>query len=206
LRLVLVGALLLLVTGVVLFFALNRPHGPPAEQANAARAFGAWKDDILAHHVDQAMAFMPRNADAYLASLIAPPVMSAANSPSAHPAVDMLLRRALAEKVPPDLRAHLTLAVLLQRIVDKNLYDARELRKLTVGPASVDGDKASAQLYYDGMITPVSLGFLKEDGVWKIDILSLLPWGETAMLVDRTLHRQGEDAQVTDLVSKLQSL
>jgi hypothetical protein len=196
------GLVLLGCAGLILF-VVNQRHGSPEEQADVAKVFDKWKEDILAHRVDQAMAYMPRNVDAYLATLNAPP---AADAVSSHPAVDLLLRRALAEKVPADLRAHLTLAALLQRIVDENLFNPRELRKITVGPASVEGDKASAGIYYNGMITPVRLSFLKENGVWKIDVLGLLPYGETAMLLDRTLNRQSEDAQVNELVANLQSL
>jgi hypothetical protein len=175
-----------------------------AEQARVAQTFDAWKQAVLDHHAGQSTIYIRRNADDYLASIKTPPASGAAASP--HPAVDLYLRRALATKVPPDLRANLTLATLLQRISDRNLVNPRDVSALTLGPVDVEGSKASATIYYNGVVTPVSLAFLKEDGAWKIDILSILPWTETLLTLDRLVTRKSEDEQVDQLVAKLPSL
>jgi hypothetical protein len=182
--------------------------GTNEEQAQVAQAFDAWKQAILDHHAGQAMAYIPRHVDAYLATLKSPPPADSASTaaPSPNPGVDLLLRRALAEKVPPDLRANLTMATLLQRIDDRHLFNPRDLREITLGPVSVDGDRASAEVYYDGALTAVRLPFLKEDGAWKIDVMSILPYAETLMRLDRELKGQSEQSQVDQLVAKLPSL
>ena len=182
--------------------------GTTEDQAQVAHAFDSWKQAILDRHADQAMAFIPHHVDDYLATLSVPPAPASTTSAasSQFPGVDLLLRRALAQKVSPDLRARLTMATLLQRITDRHLFDPHDLREITLGPVSVDGNHAGAEVYYDGMLTAVRLSFLKEDDVWKIDVMSILPYAETLMRLDRELKGVSEDQQVDQLVSKLPSL
>jgi hypothetical protein len=194
-----------LAAGLTLFLIEACQHADTSgEPARVVQAFTSWKQALLDHHAATAMAYLPHNVDRYLATIKAAP---AANSPaSPHPTVDLYLRRALAEKVPSDLRANLTLATLLQRITDRNLIKPRDLQALTLGAVSVDGDHAGADVYYDGMITAVRLSFFKEDGAWKIDVLGLLPYAETLLSLDRLVKNQGEEQQINELVAKLPSL
>jgi hypothetical protein len=182
--------------------------GPSEEQLRVAHAFDSWKDAVIDHHADEAMVYIPHHVDDYLSQLNAPPAAEPATNaaPSQNPGVDLLLRRALEKKVPPDLRTKLTMAVLLQRITDRNLFNPHDLREISIGPVSVDGDRASAEVYYDGMLTAVRLPFLKEDGGWKIDVMAILPYAETLMRLDRELKGESEEHQVDQLVAKLPSL
>jgi hypothetical protein len=191
----------------LLLLAACQRGGTNEEQARVAKAFDSWKQAVIDHRADQAMTYIPHQVDDYLTTLNAPaPAATAKTPPSDYPGVDLLLRRALAEKVPPDLRARLTLAKLLQRIADRNLFNPRDLREVTLGPVSVDGNRASAEVYYDGVLTAVRLGFLKEDDMWKIDAMSILPYAETLMRLDREIKGETEEHQVDQLVSKLPSL
>ncbi|HEX4140445.1 MAG TPA: hypothetical protein VHY09_08870 [Candidatus Methylacidiphilales bacterium] len=191
---------------LVLLGACQRA-GSSEEQLKVAQAFDSWKAAILDHHADEAMAYIPHHVDDYLSTLDAPQALATAKpTPSQNPGVDLLLRRALEEKVPPDLRARLTMTTLLQRIDDRHLFNPRDLREITLGPVSVEGNRASAEVYYDGVLTAVRLPFLKEDDAWKIDVLSILPYAETLMRLDRELKGETEERQVSELVSKLPSL
>ena len=67
-------------------------------------------------------------------------------------------------------------------------------------------NRASAEVYYDGVLTAVRLSFLKEDDTWKIDVMSILPYAETLMRLDRELKGETEEHQVDQLVAKLHSL
>lgn len=198
----------LLAGGLALLLAGCQRAGPSEEQSRVAQAFDSWKDAIIQHHADQAMAYIPSNVDGYLHTLNSPPPAGPdANAPpNQHPGVDLLLRRALEKKVPADQRANLTLAALLQRIADRNLFNPHDLREITLGPVSVSGNRASAEVYYDGVLTAVRLPFLKEDDAWKIDVMAILPYAETLMLLDRDLKGESEDKQVDQLVAKLPSL
>ena len=192
----------------IILLASCQHSGPAAEQTKVAQAFESWKNAVISDDPNQAMAYIPRHVDDYLNELNAPlpatPATTAAPSP--HPGVDLLLRRALEKKVPADLRARLTLAALIQRITDKHLFNPHDLREITLGPVSVDGPRASAEVYYDDTLTAVRLQFLKEGDGWKIDVMALLPYAETLMRLDRAVKRESEEEQVDQLVAKLPSL
>lgn len=178
--------------------------GPADEQARVARAFEAWKTAVIDDQPDQAMAYIPRHVDDYLNALNSPPPAGAA--PSGNPGVDLLLRRALEKKVPADLRSRLTLAAVFQRVTERHLFNPRDLREISLGPVSVSGDRASAEVYYANALTAVRLPFVKENDGWKIDVLAILPYAETLMRLDRAVKRETEDEQVDQLVAKLPSL
>src|ERR1700682_5029539 len=66
--------------------------GQTSEQAQVTRAFESWKNAIVNHQTDQAMAYIPRHVDDYLNALnsgepTAPPAPNTA--PSQSPGVDL---------------------------------------------------------------------------------------------------------------------
>lgn len=183
--------------------------GQTGEQVQVTRAFESWKDAMINHRTDQAMAYIPRHVDDYLNalnsgagnSIVAP---GTALSPS--PGVDLLLRTALEKKVPADLRSNLTLGSLMQRIADRHLFNPRDLREITIRHISINGNRASAEVYYEETLTALRLPFLKESDGWKIDVMALLPYAEVLMRVDRAIKGETQTQQVDQLVSKLPSL
>jgi hypothetical protein len=183
--------------------------GQTSEQAQVTRAFESWKNAMINHQTDQAMAYIPRHVDDYLKALNSgtgnsAPAANAAPSPS--PGVDLLLRTALEKKVPADLRSTLTLGTLMQRIADRHLFNPRDLREIALGNVSINGNRASAEVYYQRTLTALRLPFLKEDDAWKIDVMALLPYAEVLMRVDRAIKGETQAQQVDQLVSKLPSL
>ena len=131
-------------------------------------------------------------------------VLNSGNSPApapSSPGVDHLLRTALDRKVAPSLRAHLNLQLLLQRLADHGLLDCREIRDLALGPVTIKGGQASAELYYQGTLPPLRLPFVKQNQIWKIDLLAMLPYAEVLMRVDRAVNGRTESQQVEQLVS-----
>jgi hypothetical protein len=203
-------SLLRLLAGFLMVTALCscQRGGSTTDEAKVALAFDGWKIAVINHEPDQAMAYIPSHVDDYLHTLNAPPSSAPATNaaPSQSPGVDLLLRRALEKKVPADLRAKLTLATLLQRITDRKLFNPRDVRELTLGPVTVTGNRASAQVYYDGTLTAVRLPFIKENDGWKIDVLAILPYAELLMRLDRAIKGETEAQQVDQLVAKLPSL
>jgi len=183
--------------------------GPTNEQTQVTRAFESWKNAMIDHRTDQAMAYIPRHVDDYLNALNSGAGNSApaANAaPSPWPGVDLLLRTALEKKVPFPLRFHLTLGALMQRITDRHLLNPRDVREIKLGHVSIDGNRASAEVYYQGTLTALRLPFLKEGDAWKIDVMALLPYAEVLMRVDRAVKGETQAQQVDQLVSKLPSL
>jgi hypothetical protein len=179
------------------------------EQIQVTRTFDSWKAALIANRTDQAMAYIPRHVDDYLKVLNSDGANSrpaASASPSSSPGVDLLLRTALEKKVPADLRAKLTLGALVQRITQRHLFNSREVRQIDLGPVSVEGDRASAAVYYQGTLTALRLPFIKEDDGWKIDVMALLPYAEMLMRVDRAIKGETEAQQVDRIINKLPAL
>ncbi len=208
-------ALLALAYGVVLTGGLGScsRDDTPQEQARVAQAFQAWKNAVIGQQTDQAMTYIPSHVDDYLSALNStagtPPPPAAAAIPQAKspsPGVDHLLRTALVRKVPAELRSNLTLSTLWQRITDRHLFNPRDVREIDLGRVSVNGNHATAELYYQGSLTALPLPFVKEGDVWKIDVMAILPYAEVLMRVDRAMKNETENQQVDELVSKLPSL
>ena len=178
-----------------------------SEQARVAKAFNSWKEAMVNQQMDQALAYIPGHVDDYLHTLNSPPPAADAKAPASQsPGVDLLLRTALEKKVPPDLRANLTVSSLLQRITDRKLFNPRDVREIALGHISITGDRASAEVYYEGMLTALRLPFVKENGDWKIDVMAILPYAEVLLRVDRAIKNESQAQQVDQLVSKLPSL
>ena len=203
--------LLALIPGLMVIGAASSCSrlGQTSEQAQVTRAFESWKNAMINHRTDQAMAYIPRHVDDYLNALNlgtgnSAPAANAAPSPS--PGVDLLLRTALEKKVPAPLRFNLTLGTLMQRITDRHLFNPRDVREITLGRVSINGNRASADVYYQRTLTALRLPFLKEGDAWKIDVMALLPYAEVLMRVDRAIKGETQAQQVDQLVSKLPSL
>jgi hypothetical protein len=183
--------------------------GQTSEQAQVAHAFESWKNAMINQRTDQAMAYIPRHADDYLNALNSGagiPVPAANAAPSPSPGVDLLLRTALEKKVPYPLRSHLTLSTLMQRITERHLFNPREVREIKLEHVSINGNRADAEVYYQGTLTALHLPFVKEGDAWKIDVMALLPYAEVLMRVDRAIKGETEAQQIDQLVSKLPSL
>jgi len=179
------------------------------EQGQVKRAFESWKSAMISQQIDGAMGYIPHHVDDYLHSLnsdAGKSPLSASAAVSQSPAVDMLLRMALEKKVPADLRSNLTLATLVQRISDRHLLNPHEVQDVTLGRVTINGNRASAEVYYQGSLTALLLPFVKEDGAWKIDVMAILPYAEVLMRVDRAIKGETVEEQVDQLVSKLPSL
>ncbi len=182
-----------------------------AREEQVKLAFDSCKNGLINHQTDQVMACIPRNVDDYIIRLNSagktPKAAASVNLPAGDsPGVDLLLRTALEKKVPDDLRSKLTLAILMQRIADEKLLSPHEVEAIDLGRVSINGNRASAELYYQGTLTALRLPFVKEDGNWKIDIMAILPYAEVLMRLDRAIKGETEDQQVEFLVSKLPSL
>jgi hypothetical protein len=183
--------------------------GQTSEQAQVTRAFESWKNAMINHQTDQAMAYIPRHVDDYLTVLNSAPASSAPATNAAQrpsPVVELFLRAALDKKVPYPLRSNLTLGTLLQRISDRQLFNPRDLREITIDHVSINGNRASADVYFQRTLTALRLSFLKEGDTWKIDVLALLPYAEALMRVDRAIKGETPAQQVDQLVSKLPTL
>jgi len=186
--------------------------GQTSEEARVKVAFTAWKSAMLSSQTDQAMTYIPGEVDAYFGQLnsgVKPSTSGVAAGPSTvdFPVVDLLLRTALEKKVPAELRPNLTLNLLMRRIADKQLINLKDIEGIDLGRITINGHRASAELYYEGALLPaLRLPFVQEGETWKIDVMAILPDAEILMRVDRAITGESADRQVDQLVKKLPPL
>jgi len=183
-------------------------HGESNDQAQVRQTFESWKTAVLDSHMDQSMAYIPQNVYDYFQVLnfgIKKPASAATSNPATReaPGVDLLLHAALDKKVAPALRPTLTLPDLVQRITAKHLFKPRDVQQIKLGYIAINGNHASADIYYQDTLTALRLPFLKEGNEWKIDILAMLPYVEVLMRVDRAIKGETETQQVDRLVSDM---
>lgn len=179
--------------------------GNAGERRQVKTDFDSFRHAVLERHAEQVITYLPQNVSDYLVLLntggSAPPDASAAASDA--PGVNLLLRTVLDQKVAPAVRAHLNLEILLQRLGDRGLLDSREIRGVSLGRVVVTKDRASAELYFQGNLLPLRLPFVKQAGVWKVDLLSMLPYAEVLMRLDRAVTGKTESQQVAQIVRPL---
>lgn len=200
-----VAPLILVVFGLV---SCGR-HGENSDEARVRKTFESWQTAILNSHMDQAMTYIPQNVYDYFQILnseektLTPIATSVNPIVTEAPGVDLLIRTALDKKVTPGLRPTLTLDNLVQRITDKRLFKPNDLRQIKLGYIAINGNHASADIYYQGTLTALRLPFLKQGSEWKIDVLAILPYVEVLMRVDRAIKGETEAQQVDRLISNM---
>jgi len=201
----------MLIPGILAVWAMSSCGrlGQTNEQARVALTFESWKNAMIESQTDQAMAYIPRDVDDYLNDLnsrTGNSTLSPGGAASSSPGVDLLLRTALEKRVPAPLRFNLTLGALMRRITDRHLINPRDVREMALGSVSINGNRASAEVYYQKTLTALRLPFVKEGDTWKIDVMALLPYAEVLMRVDRAIKGETLTQQVDQLVGKLPSL
>lgn len=80
----------------------------------------------------------------------------------------------LRAEVEPAVLRDGTPADLLKVSFDQGLVGEDGIADLALGKVVVSGDKATAQAVAGGKEAPYSIAFLREQGVWKVDIAPLL--------------------------------
>ena len=103
-------------------------HSNSVKTAAVKNDFGTFRTALLQGNVHQVITYVPQNVSTYLMTINSMGAVPPSPETPAAPSVDLLLRTALARKVAPQLRAHLTLQDLLQRLSGQGLLNCREIR------------------------------------------------------------------------------
>jgi len=80
----------------------------------------------------------------------------------------------LRAELAPDLLRGGTVDQILEAAFNQGLVGEQGISGLGLGTIEVNGDKASAAITSQGQTAPFKLGFLREDGRWKVDIMPLI--------------------------------
>jgi len=92
---------------------------------------------------------------------------------------------------------------LIARAIDLGLVDKNSTGALELGEVEVTGDEATAVYLYRGQPTPYRLHFVREEGRWRVDLLSFMRIGEPALKAVADKAGVPEDQFILDLLQQV---
>jgi hypothetical protein len=86
-------------------------------------------------------------------------------------------------------------------MLDRSMMNTHAIDSLELGPVTVEGGRAHAEVLWQDSHTTYQLVLVKEGNDWKIDLLGILPYAELGLRLERTLKNETEPQQLDRLVS-----
>jgi hypothetical protein len=193
-----IGARLIGLAALACLAACTAPTDPN-DQKPVRQAFEDFKSALVTKHAQQALDGLDQPSRDYLQSAVTkPPDFTGADEE-----VRELVRQVVTKLTPGGIQPGFKLATPLQRVLDAGWINAHALDGLDLGPVSIQGDSARAEILWQGQGTMLHLIFVRESGVWKIDISPLAPYAETALQSDRMVKGETEAQQIAQLVARV---
>jgi hypothetical protein len=169
------------------------------DQKPVQQAFADFKSALGTKHAKQALDGLDQPSRIYLQSAVTnPPDFTGGDEE-----LRELIRQAVTKLTPGGIQPGFTLETPLQRVLNAGWINAHDLEELDLGPVTIHGDQASAELIWQGAGTMLYLTFVRESGAWKIDLAQLAPYAETALRTDRMVKGQTEAQQIAQLVARI---
>jgi hypothetical protein len=174
-------------------------HQDAAEVRQVEQTFASFKSAIFGAHAAAALAEIDQPSLDYLdSSARCPPDPSAPDAELRQVIYEAVARTTPGGAAGPGFK----LEVPLQRILNQGCMNTHALDSIQIGPVTIDGAGAHAEVLWENMHTTYRLAFVKQAGQWKVDLLGVVPYIEIAMRVGRTLRNESAAQQVDRLVSQ----
>jgi hypothetical protein len=190
-------SILVVLTGVAGLAGCSPPPPPVNQAPLVEQAFEGFRDEIGLGRAQEALDYLDQPTRDYLDGVVSKPPSSS------EPEVSRLIRGAAEKIAPGSTGPDASIAKPLQALMSQGILGPRDLAALTLGPVFIDstGRKAHAEVLWLGSPTTLQvLFYLNEAGVWKIDLLNLLPYATKALATDQTLKRETEDQEIERLL------
>lgn len=179
------------------------PAAPDRNEQDAVRqSFEAFKAALAARQAQQAIGVLDQPTRDYLQASVTSPLDPSAPDEE----VRELVRQAAAKLTPGGIRPGFKLETPLQRVLNAGWINAQDIGQLGLGPVTVEGGQAHAEVMWQDQPTTLELVFVRESGEWKIDLLKLVSYANLALRMDRTVKGQTETEQVARLVAQVPAL
>lgn len=94
-------------------------------------------------------------------------------------------------------------ADLVEYALDKGWLGPNVIRRAGLGKVGVLGDKATATLLVDGRPALVPAAFVREDGVWRIDLGRSLEIADMLIRTTAALSKRTEDQVIEEVLERL---
>lgn len=94
-------------------------------------------------------------------------------------------------------------AALVEYALDKGWLGPNIIRQAGLGKVGVQGNKATAALLVDGQPALVPAAFVREDGVWRIDLGQSLEFADVLVRTTAMLSKRSEDQVIDETLERL---
>ncbi|WP_207455333.1 hypothetical protein [Azospirillum sp. SYSU D00513] len=182
--------------------ALAAPEAPSPEERQVTATFETARKALAAK---RGSAVVPLLSEASVAKL--EKVQAAARNPATR--IDGLdpgekfavmgLRRYVS---PAELR-RMTLGDLADHAMKNGWLGPNAIARSALGPVRVRGDRASAILLVDNRPAMVPADFVREGGVWRIDLTNVFSYGGQMLQGFAAMSGKTEEAFITGLLERL---
>lgn len=164
--------LLIFFVSLLLFPAV---YGQSSEEALVKEAFNHYKSSILNEKGEEAVKYVNSKTIAYYDEILRKVKNADSAEVNALSVLDKLMvfsvrhRTSRADILSFDGKA------LLVYAIKSGMVGKSSVINLSVGEIKTGGNYANGVVVTNGKATPLSFGFTKENGQWKIDLTSILP-------------------------------
>lgn len=182
--------------GLFLFFSfaiISISIAQEAEQAKVREAFENYKNSILTDKGNEAVNWVDSNTLNYYSEMLE--VTKHADSLEVNNLgiLDKMMVFTIRARTSRQDILSFDAKKLLEYSINEGMVGKSSVQNLDIDTPKISENKASAQVITNGQTIPISFGFQKENGTWKIDLTSIFPTSEEALKNVQESSGKGEN-------------
>ncbi len=154
--------------------------GPQSDRIQIKRTFDVYKKSILENKGATAVQWVDRLTLAYFDEMRKLALEGSADKVRSQRISDQLMTLMLRSRMTRDQLAAMDARALFTHAVDQGWVGKESVGSLEVGEVNVTGEAAQGRVVVGGKPAPMFFRFEKEDGLWKIDLTSIMPHADLA--------------------------
>lgn len=150
-------------------------YGQSSEEALVKEAFNHYKSSILNEKGEEAVKYVNSKTIAYYDEILRKVKNADSAEVNALSVLDKLMIFSVRHRTSRTDILSFDGKALLVYAIKSGMVGKSSVINLSVGEIKTDGNYANGVVVTNGKATPLSFGFTKENGQWKIDLTSILP-------------------------------
>jgi hypothetical protein len=178
--------------------------GQSGEESYVIESFIQYKAAILNNQGAKAVEFLDEQTVEYFGRILRQVWSADKESLGGESFVNRLMVLLLRHMTPAQVLLEMDAQALLVHAIDNGWVGKTDLEGQTVRDVSIKGNFARAALYQDDQATGLSFYFFKEDGRWKLDLVSLMQISNQALKeMAAQSGLESEDAFILSIIESL---